>query len=317
MSNSNLFDTFKEAIEGATMKWTEYKQRENAYKGKVNEGLVELERLINKLKACIEKLTALEGDYADYITRITRIREGMQMMLNDQIGQIQHNTGKDCDKKIKDLLERFQVFVSQIKGWEGDANRFAVLLKALDDEIKRLCDEADKIVTEDKNNRTSLDKELRKVEERLNPGGSSSKEEDDIRESKEGETSVLAQVRAVERGDISQSQEIARARGSSQQSPRERAAEERAIARQEEARRRSSSETVRLPGYDQGGGWRSPNELKSRPYGTPVRNVNIKYNKTKNKKKKKKKKRDTRKKKKKQSRRRRRKGKKGKKGKRY
>ena len=29
---SNLFDTFKEAIENATMKWEEYKQRENAYK---------------------------------------------------------------------------------------------------------------------------------------------------------------------------------------------------------------------------------------------------------------------------------------------
>ena len=67
--------------------------------------------------------------------------------------------------------------------------------------------------------------------------------------------------------------------------------------------------------FDRGnvtGGWRSPNELKSIPYGTPVRSVNIKYNKTKNKKKKKKKKRGTRKKKKKQSRRKRRKGRKGK-----
>ena len=309
---SNLFNTFKEAIENATMKWTEYKQRETAYKGKVNKGLNDLAALIEELKKCIVKLQALEGDYATYISRITRIREGMQMMLNDQIGQIQRNSDKDCDAKIKELLEKFQGFVSQIGEWEGDANRFADLLKALDDEIKRLCGEADRIVAQNDDNRRKLDEELRKVEERLNPGGSSSKEEDNIRESKEGETSVRAQVRAVERGDISQSEQISRARGRSQQSPRERAAEERAIARQEEARRRSSSETGRLPGYDQGGGWRSPNELKSIPYGTPVRSVNIKYNKTKNKKKKNKKKRGTRKKKKKQSRRKRSKGRKGK-----
>ena len=93
----------------------------------------------------------------------------MQMMLNDQIGQIQRNTDKDCDKKIKELLEKFQGFVSQIGEWEGDASRFADLLKALDDEIKRLCDEADRIVAQNDDNRSKLDEELRKVEERLNP----------------------------------------------------------------------------------------------------------------------------------------------------
>ena len=287
--------TFKEAIENATMKWTEYKQKENAYKGKVNEGLVALEKLIGELKACIDKLRALQGDYAAYISRITRIREGMQMMLNDQIGQIQRNTDKNCDAKIKELLEKFQGFVSQIGEWEGDANRFADLLKALDDEIKRLCDEADRIVLQNDDNRSKLDEELSKVEQRLNPSGSASKEdvgddeskeENDIRESKEGDSYVRAQARAFEQGNFSQSQDI--------------------------ARRRSNSETGGLPGSNQGGGWRSPNELKSIPYGTPVRTVNIKYNKTKNKKKKNKKKRGTRKNKKKQSRRKRRKGRKGK-----
>ena len=183
---SNLVDTFKEAIENATMKWTEYKQRETAYKGKVNKGLGDLAQLIEKLKACIDKLKALEGDYAAYISRITRIREGMQMMLNDQIGQIQRNSDKDCDAKIKELLEKFQGFVSQIGEWEGDANRFADLLKALDDEIKRLCDKADRIVAQNDDNRSKLDEELRKVEERLNPGGSSSKQDVGDDERKEG-----------------------------------------------------------------------------------------------------------------------------------
>ena len=99
------------------------------------------------------------------------------MMLNDQIGQIQRNSDKDCDAKIKELLEKFQGFVSQIGEWEGDASRFADLLKALDDEIKRLCDEADRIVAKNDDNRSKLDEELRKVEERLNPGGSSSKQD--------------------------------------------------------------------------------------------------------------------------------------------
>lgn len=191
-------DTFKEAIENATMKWTEYKQKERTYKGKVNVALVELERLIGKLKLCIDKLTALEGDYAGYISRITRIREGMQMMLNDQIGQIQRNTDKNCDKKIKELLEKFQGFVSQIKGWEGDANAFAGLLKALDDEIKELCDEADRIVAQNDDNRSKLDEELRKVEERLNPGGSASNQNADDDEREEGPTREEQEARLRE-----------------------------------------------------------------------------------------------------------------------
>ena len=59
----------------------------------------------------------------------------MQMMLNNKLGQIQRNSGEDCDEKIKELLEKFQGFVTQIGEWEGDASRFEGLLKALDDEI--------------------------------------------------------------------------------------------------------------------------------------------------------------------------------------
>lgn len=177
---SNLFNTFKEAIDTATTNWNRYKEKENAYKGKVNKVYDDLAALIKKLKACIDKLKELQGDYAAYISRITKIREGMQMMLDAQIGQIQRNTDKNCDAKIKELLEKFQGFVSQIGVWEGDANRFADLLKTLDDEIKRLCDEADRIVAQNDDNRTNLDEELRKVEEKLNPAGSASKEDAEL-----------------------------------------------------------------------------------------------------------------------------------------
>ena len=277
--------TFKEAIENATMKWTEYKQKENAYKGKVNKGLDDLEKLIGELNTCIKKLVDLQDDYSSYIQRITDIRIKMQDMLNQQITQIKNNSGEECDKKIGDLLKMFQTFVVEIKTWEGDASRFEVLLTSLKKEIDKLCVRADEIVTKNDQNKTSLDEELRKVEERLNLGGSASKEDvgDDeskeenyIRESKGEETFVRAQAQAVDRGD--------------------------GLAAQEISSRRNN----------QVGGWRSPNELKSIPYGTPVRTVNIKYNKTKNKKKKNKKKRGTRKNKKKQSRRKRRKGRKGK-----
>lgn len=93
--------------------------------------------------------------------------------------------------------------------------------------------------------------------------------------------------------------------------------EEKVESRSDETKSPSPSTSVqdRIDQFNSGnfsGGWRSPNELKSIPYGTPVRTVNIKYNKTKNKKKKNKKKRGTRKNKKKQSRRKRRKGRKGK-----
>ena len=128
---SNLFDTFKEAIENATMKWEEYKQRENAYKGKVNQGLDKLQELIEKLKACIKKLVDLQDDYSSYIQRITQIRINMQTMLDQQITQITNHNGEDCDEKIRELLEKFQGFVTRIGEWEGDASRFEGLLAAL------------------------------------------------------------------------------------------------------------------------------------------------------------------------------------------
>jgi len=313
-------DTFKEAIENATMKWTEYKQKERTYKGKVNVALVELERLIGKLKLCIDKLKELEGDYAGYISRITRIREGMQIMLNAQIGQIQRNTDKNCDKKIKELLEKFQGFVSQIKGWEGDANAFAGLLKALDDEIKELCDEADRIVAQNDDNKSKLDEELRKVEERLNPGGSASKQNADDDERKEGPPREEQEARLREA-----EAELARRRQQADQSqqPQQPQQRQRRTAQQErDARIAARRENMharqqqrntgpsdrfgqgsiygrRVQGnenYDgsmnrgQGaerGGWQTPQKLESISRYSPIRRVTRK--------KKKKKKRNTKK----------------------
>ena len=174
---SNLFDTFKEAIENATMKWEEYKQRENMYKGKVNEGLDELQQLIERLKACIDRLVALQDDYGEYIQRITQIRINMQTMLDQQITQITNRSGEDCDEKIRELLEKFQGFVTRIGEWEGDAKRFEGLLAALKTEIDRLCSKADEIIAKNGENRSGLDEELKKVEEAMGQERGASKQE--------------------------------------------------------------------------------------------------------------------------------------------
>ena len=184
---SNLFNTFKEAIENATMKWEEYKQRETAYKGKVNEGLDELAQLIERLKACIEKLVALQDDYSSYIQRITQIRINMQTMLDQQITQIRNDSGEDCDEKIRQLLEKFQGFVTRIGEWEGDASRFEGLLAALKTEIDKLCDKADEIIAKNGENKSGLDEELRKVEEAMGEERGASKEETVNRETKRQE----------------------------------------------------------------------------------------------------------------------------------
>ena len=184
---SNLFDTFKEAIENATMKWEEYKQRENAYKGTVNQGLDKLQELIEKLKACIKKLVDLQDDYSSYIQRITQIRINMQTMLDQQITQITNRSGEDCDEKIRELLEKFQGFVTRIGEWEGDASRFEGLLAALKTEIDRLCDKADEIIAKNGENRSGLDEELRKVEEAMGQERGASKQESVNRETKRQE----------------------------------------------------------------------------------------------------------------------------------
>jgi chromosome segregation ATPase len=295
---NNLFDTFKEAIDTATTHMSKYKKAAKEYTDKVDTGLDTLAELIKRLKACIKQLVELQDNYISYIQRITQIRENMEIMLNKEITKAQSNSGKECDKQISELLKQFQGFVQTIGTWEKEGTRFETLLTELKTEIDALCKKAEQIMKQNEGNTGGLEREISELEEKLNPGSSSSKEEDDIRESKEGETSVRAQARALERGDIEQYGQISRARESSQQSSRERTAERRSIA-----------------GYNQGGGWRSPSN--SIPYGTPVRSVNIKYNKTikkKEKKQKNKKKRGTlkKKKKKKQSRRKRRKGRKGK-----
>ena len=295
---NNLFDTFKEAIDTATTHMSKYKKAAKEYTDKVDTGLDTLAELIKRLKACIKQLVELQDNYISYIQRITQIRENMEIMLNKEITKAQSNSGEECDKQISELLKQFQGFVQTIGTWEKEGTRFETLLTELKTEIDALCKKAEQIMKHNEGNTGGLEREISELEEKLNPGGSSSKEEDDISESKEGEISVRAQARALERGDIEQYGQISRARESSQQSSRERTAERRSIA-----------------GYNQGGGWRSPSN--SIPYGTPVRSVNIKYNKTikkKEKKQKNKKKRGTlkKKKKKKQSRRKRRKGRKGK-----
>ena len=88
-------------------------------------------------------------------------------MLDQQITQITNRSGEDCDEKIRELLEKFQGFVTRIGEWEGDASRFEGLLAALKTEIDRLCDKADEIIAKNGENRSGLDEELRKVEEAM------------------------------------------------------------------------------------------------------------------------------------------------------
>ena len=74
-------------------------------------------------------------------------------MLDQQITQITNRSGEDCDEKIRELLEKFQGFVTRIGEWEGDASRFEGLLAALKTEIDRLCDKADEIIAKNDQNK--------------------------------------------------------------------------------------------------------------------------------------------------------------------
>ena len=328
---SNLIQRFEEAIRNATMKWEEYKQKEVEYRGTVNQGLDKLQELIDKLKECIKKLVDLQVDYSSYIQRITQIRINMQTMLDQQITQITNRSGEDCDKKITALLKKFQGFVSQIGEWEGDAKRFEGLLKALDDEIKRLCDKANEIIAKNGENRGGLDEELRKVEEAMGQERGASKEQTADDETKGGETREQQLARLarmedeLERKRQEQEQQTQQpqqrqqrtARGQQRTAQQERDA--RIAARRENMRaRQQQRNTGPSDRFGQGsiygrgvqsnenydgsmvrgqgarrGGWQTPQKLESISRYSPIRRVTRK--KKNNKKKKKRRKKQTKK----------------------
>ena len=140
----SLYEEFMGAINRATTKWNTYKQNEAAYKGRVDAAQNELERLIGELRACIDRLIDLQGDYSVYIRRITTIREDMQQLLNQQIEVIQRSDDA-CDVKISQLKTQFEQFVNQIQDWEDGELRFEQLFRDLNVEIKRICDRADRL----------------------------------------------------------------------------------------------------------------------------------------------------------------------------
>lgn len=153
----SLFNEFMEAINRATTKWNTYKQNEAAYKGKVDAAQNELERLIGELRDCITRLIDLQGDYSAYISRITNIRQNMQILLNQQIEVIQESDAA-CNDKINQLKTQFEGFVNQIEDWEDGELRFEQLFTDLKGEIKRICDKADDI------NRKKQEREAKKQE---------------------------------------------------------------------------------------------------------------------------------------------------------
>jgi hypothetical protein len=139
-----LYEEFMGAINRATQKWNTYKRNEAVYKGKVDAAQVDLEKLIGQLRACIDRLIDLQGDYSVYIRRITTIREDMQQLLNQQIEVIQRSDDA-CDVKINQLKTQFEQFVNQIQDWEDGELRFEQLFRDLNVEIKRICDRADRL----------------------------------------------------------------------------------------------------------------------------------------------------------------------------
>ena len=124
-----------------------------------------------------KKLVDLQDDYSSYIQRITQIRINIcRLCWTNKLLKLQI-AGEDCDEKIRELLEKFQGFVTRIGEWEGDASRFEGLLAALKTEIDRLCDKADEIIAKNGENRGGLDEELRKVEEAMGQERGASKED--------------------------------------------------------------------------------------------------------------------------------------------
>ena len=160
---------FMEAINRATEKWRKYKEDENAYKDQVNAAQIELQRLIDELKACIDRLIDLQDDYRSYIQRITQIRINMQAMLNQQI-EVIRGSEEDCDEKINRIKLQFEGFVNDIQNWENDDLRFQELFEKLKVEIKRICDRADRLEREKPEreaNKQQFESEIKQTEDFL------------------------------------------------------------------------------------------------------------------------------------------------------
>ena len=160
----SLIDTFVEAINTATRNMAKYKEAAKNYTDKVDSGLEELDGLIKRLSGCIKQLVDLQQDYNVYIQRISQIRLNMQTMLDQQITQAQNDSGEDCDKKIRELLEKFNAFVQTIGTWEKDGGRFKTLLTELTTEIDTLCTRANQIMMQNEDNTTRLEKEISQLE---------------------------------------------------------------------------------------------------------------------------------------------------------
>ena len=189
---------FMEAINRATQKWRKYKQGENAYKEEVNAAQIELESLIDKLKACIDRLIDLQDDYRSYIQRITQIREDMQIVLNQQI-EVIRGSEDDCDQKINRIKQQFDGFVNEIKDWENENLTFQQLFEKLKVEIKRICDRADRLEREKPEreaNKQQFESEIKETEdflERLRQERGASKAEPVNSETKGREPTQQAQ----------------------------------------------------------------------------------------------------------------------------
>tara|TARA_B100000963_G_C22518112_1_gene621669 strand:- start:31 stop:918 length:888 start_codon:yes stop_codon:yes gene_type:complete len=279
----SLFETFKKAIETATTNMSDYKKAAKEYTDEVDSGLDTLAKLIKRLSVCIKQLVSLQDDYISYIQRITQIRENMEIMLNREITQAQTDSGKDCDKKISDLLKQFQGFVQTIGTWEKEGTRFETLLAELKTEIDTLCKKAEQIMMQNQGNKGGLEREISELEAKLGQErGASKKNADD----EQKQSYVERQARAMEEGDTERAEEEARRRSASMDvQRRQQLAEQESIARQEAARANRRGSEGGLPGYDQVGGWQTPQKLESISRYSPIRRVTRKK---KNKKKKKK-----------------------------
>jgi len=262
-SKSSLIDQFSEAIKSVKDRITGYNGQVKQYKQGVNANADRLRELVEKLRNCLEGLKNLKQNHEGFITKLQSIYQNIDTERQRAVEDNSTEEANKCNDKIKTIYDQFKELQSTLSEMDTDfSNTIGDQLEVLNGVIDELCKDGDGLTKQISSSSADVGKEVDNLESKF---------------SARPTPSPSAQPSAQPSAGPS-AQPSAQPLGQSSTRPSDNTAPVGTVQRGW-IRTNTGWEKVN----SQGGGWLSPQKIKSLSKTQPIRSLKRTFSKKRNK----------------------------------
>ena len=160
-SKSSLIDQFSQAIQSVKDRITGYNGQVKQYKQGVNANADRLRELVEKLRNCLEGLKNLKQNHEGFITKLQSIYQNIDTERQRAVEDSSTEEANKCNDKIKTIYDQFKELESTLSEMDTDfSNTIGDQLEVLNGVIDELCKDGDGLTNQISSSSSDVGKEV-------------------------------------------------------------------------------------------------------------------------------------------------------------